>query len=216
MIKIVLILFSILITGCSLKAPANEWQYKSSNAFSSYTKNFLMGNEVLAKNDLSRAIKHSKKSADLTQLAKIYLGECALNISVGIKDDCKKYIDISSLLNDESLNAYYDFISLSIKKEQVKDLPKNYQPYAYNLLKKDYKSANQDILNISKATSSFICASLIKENIDVTTREKMISLASFNGYKKVVLFWLNESLKNNQNQEDIKNIKKKISILTKP
>ena len=214
--KIVLILFSIIITGCSLKTPANEWQYKSSNAFSSYTKNFLMANDVLARNDLSRAIKHAKKSADLTQLAKIYLGECALNISVGIEDDCKKYINISSLVNNDSLNTYYNFINLSIKKEQVKDLPKNYQSYTYNLLKRDYKSANQDIMSISKTTSSFLCASLIKEDIELTTREKIISLASYNGYKRVILFWLNESLKNNQNQKNIKNIRKKISILTKP
>ncbi len=213
--KIFLILFSIIITGCSLKTPANEWQYKSSNAFSSYTRNFLMGNELLAKNDLSRAIKHAKKSADLTQLAKIYLGKCALNISVGIKDDCEKYRDISSLVNDNSLDAYYNLINLSIKKEQVKNLPKNYHSFTKNILKKDYKSANKDILNISKATSSFVCASLIKENIEVATREKIITLASFNGYKKVVLFWLNESLKNNNNQEDIKNIKKKITILTR-
>jgi len=213
--KIFLILFSIIITGCSLKTPANEWQYKSSNAFSSYTRNFLMGNELLAKNDLSRAIKHAKKSADLTQLAKIYLGKCALNISVGIKDDCENYRDISSLVKDNSLDAYYNLINLSIKKEQVKNLPKNYHSFTKNILKKDYKSANKDILNISKATSSFVCASLIKENIEVATREKIITLASFNGYKKVVLFWLNESLKNNNNQEDIKNIKKKITILTR-
>ncbi len=203
----------MIISGCSLKTPTNEWQYKSSTAFSIYTQDFLTGDETLAKNDLTRAVKHAKKSADLTQLAKIYLGECALNIAVGINDDCKNYANISDLVNDDLLNAYYDFIHLSIKKEQIKYLPKDYHSFVYHLVEKDFKSANEDIFNMPKATSSFLCASLMKENIVPSSREKIISLASYNGYKKVVLFWLNESIKNNHNQEDIQKIRKRIYIL---
>lgn len=119
MIKITLLLFSLLISGCSFKTPVNEWQYKSSSAFNMYTKDFLTGDETLAKNDLSRAIMHAKKSADLSQLARIYLGECALNISVGVQESCDKYRSISHLVNDDSLDAYYHLIQLSIKKEQI-------------------------------------------------------------------------------------------------
>jgi len=203
----------MIFSGCSLKTPPNEWQYKSAAAFSRYTQDFLAGNETLAKNDLARAIKHAKKSADLTQLAKIYLGKCALNISVGIDDDCKNYANISDLVNDDMLNAYFDFIHLSLKKEQIPYLPKEYHLFAKNLIKKDFKSANEDIFNMPKATSSFLCASLIKENIDPGSREKIINLASYHGYKKVVLFWLHESIKKNTNQEDRKKIRKRISIL---
>jgi len=213
MIKISFLLFLMIFSGCSLKTPTNEWQYKSSTAFSMYTKDFLTGEETLAKNDLTRAVKHAKKSADMTQLAKIYIGECALNISVGINDNCKNYTNISNLVNNDLLNAYYDFIKLSIKKEQVKYLPKDYHSFAYNLIKKDFKSANEDIFNMPKATSSFLSASLMKENILPSSRKKIISLASYNGYKKVVLFWLNESKKNSHNREDIRKIRKKISIL---
>ena len=213
MIKISFFLFLIIFSGCSLKTPPNEWQYKSSTAFSMYTQDFLTDDETLAKNDLARAVKHAKKSADFTQLAKIYLGECALNISVGINDDCKNYTNISDLVNNDLLHAYYDFIHLSIKKEQVKYLPKDYHSFAYKLIKKDFKSAKEAIFNMPKATSSFLCASLMKEKLDPNSRKKIIHLASYNGYKKVVLFWLHESIKNNYNQEDIQKIRKKVSIL---
>ena len=130
MIKIIFILFSIIIAGCSLKTPTNEWQYKSTAAFSKYTQDFLVGNDSLAKYDLERAVKHAKKSANLNQLARIYLGECALNISVGIQDDCQKYAHISDVVEDNSLHAYYDFLHLSIKKEQIVYLPKDYHSFA--------------------------------------------------------------------------------------
>jgi len=213
MIKISFLLLLIILSGCSLKTPPNEWQYKSSGAFSRYTQDFLTGNETLAKNDLARAIKHAKKSADLTQLAKIYLGECALNISVGIDDACKNYANISDLVDDDMLHAYYDFIRLSLKKEQIPYLPKEYHSFAKSLIKKDFKSANEDIFNMPKATSSLLCASLIKENIDLRSREKIVNLASYHGYKKAVLFWLHESIKKSTDREERKKMRKKISIL---
>ena len=213
MIKTVTILFLIFLSGCSLKTPVNNWQYKSANAYNSYTKNFLSDNEVLAKNDLSRATKHAKKSADLTQLAKVYLGECALNISVGIEDNCEKYRNISSVVNDKELDVYYQFIDSSIKENQVKYLPKRYHSFAYNILKKDFKNANKDILNMKKPLSSFLCAGIIKEKIQRNTIQKIIDLASYRGYKRVVLFWLNESLKHTQNQQELSKIRKKILIM---
>jgi len=211
--KIVTILFLVFLSGCSLKTPANNWQYKSANAYNSYTKNFLSDHEVLAKNDLLRATEHAKQSADLMQLARIYLGECALNISVGIKDSCEKYRDISSVINDKELDAYYHFMNLSMQEKQVKYLPVRYHPFAYNILKKDFKSANKNISNMKKPLSSFLCAAIIRDDIDRDTIKKIIDVASYRGYKRVVLFWLNESLKHAHNQEEIQKVEKKISIM---
>jgi hypothetical protein len=86
--KILLFIFLLQFNGCSFKTPQNKWQFKSVNAFSAYTKNFLSAKDTLAKDDLKRAVNHAKQSANLSQLARIYLGECALNISVGLKDNC--------------------------------------------------------------------------------------------------------------------------------
>ena len=211
--KYILFFSLILLSGCSLKTPPNQWQYKSANAFSSYTKNFLSDNQILANNDLSRAIEHAKKSADFTQLATIYLGECALNISVGIEDNCEKYKHIQELINKQELNAYYSFITLSIKNENIKYLPQQYQEFALSFSKSDFKKANTELLSMEKETSLLLCASLLKNHLDKETRTKIIQTASYHGYKKAVLFWLGESLKNTSDSNEIKNIQKKIAIL---
>jgi DNA primase len=212
MIKI-LILSLIFFTACSFKTPQNEWQYKSANAFNSYTKNFLGSNDILAKSDLDRAIKHAKKSADLTELAKIYLGECALNISVGKSSTCREYQNISELVQNRELQAYYALISLHVKKQQIEFLPQVYREFALHVEREEYKKAELTLLHVEKPISTLLCASLIKERVSNETKENMIKLASFNGYKKVVLFWLDELLKTTFNKKKKENIKKKISIL---
>ena len=211
--KYILFFSLILLSGCSLKTPPNQWQYKSANAFSSYTKNFLSANQVLAENDLNRAIEHAKKSADFTQLATIYLGECALNISVGIDDNCEKYKDIQEFVNDKELDAYYALITKSITNQKIKLLPQQYRAFALSFNKADFKEANAKLLSIEKETSLLLCASLLKNHLDKETRTKIIHKASYHGYKKAVLFWLHESLKNTSNPDEIKSIEKKISIL---
>ena len=212
MIKI-LLLSVLLLSACSFKTPQNEWQYKSANAFNSYTKNFLASNDALAKSDLSRAIKHAKKSAELTELAKIYLGECALNISVGKSSTCREYQNISELVQSRELEAYYALLALHVEKKQIEFLPQAYREFALHVERDEYKKAEFTLLHVEKPISTLLCASLIKEKLSNETKEKMIELASFNGYKKVALFWLDELLKTTTDIKRRENIKKKISIL---
>ncbi len=215
MIKITLTLFILLIlSACSLKTPQNNWQIKSTNAFSSYTQNFLSAHDALAKNDLSRAIKHAKQSANLSQLAKIYLGECALNISAGINDACTKYSKISDLIDDEGLDSYYKLLTHSIEEKHIHFLPNQYKQFTESLIKKDFTKANKEIQSIDKLTSALLCASLIKEKTTQETREKLIESASFSGYKRSVLFWLAESKKTASSPAEIQSLDRKISILT--
>lgn len=204
---------SLLFVGCSFKTPPNQWQYNSTNAFEAYKKDFLSSNDSLAKSDLSRAVKHAKMSSNLRTLSRIYIGECALNISVGQEDECKKFKDIKDLVNDEFLNAYYGLVTFQLKKEQIPLLPKIYQDFVWHVENLEYKEANEDILKMDEATSQLLAASLIKENLSNELRNKMVEVASFHGYKKAVIFWLNE-LKNNTNDKNKKaEISKKISIL---
>ncbi len=214
MIKI--FFFSLIIlsfASCSFKTSPNEWQYKSSNAFNSYIKNFLQSNDGLAKNDLSRAVKHAKKSADLTSLARIYLGECALNISVGKKDTCHKYKEISELIDDNSIDEYYSFITSPINTKEVNLLPSAYRDFALHVKRSEFSKANSDILDMHQTTSMILAAALIKDNIDDKTIDKVIETASFHGYKKVVLFWLNEKIKRTEETTEKDKISKKIHVL---
>jgi len=210
---IFLSLFILVFLGCSFKSPPNEWQYKSVNAFDAYIKDFLSAKDRLATNDLNRAIKHAKQSADLKTLAKIYLGECALNISIGIDDKCNKYQSIANLVDDKKLDAYFNFIRLNLDKLDVDALHENYKDFALYLLKNDKTKAKKTLLFIKKPTSKLLAAALIKDDLDNYTREEVLKNASFLGYKKSVLFWLNEIKRHTYNKEQLRKITKKIEII---
>lgn len=213
MIKISILFFTLLLfSACSFKSPQNDWQYKSVSALESYTKNFLSANDAMAKNDLIRAINHAKQGADIKTLSRIYLTKCALNISVGIKDECLEYQNISHLYRDSNLDAYFAFIEKKSDYD-IEKLDIHYQEFASKLKLQDYSAAQDKITKISKVTSKLLAASLIRENLTSKTIDEMISLASFNGYKKSALFWLNEKLFYTKDIDERENLIKIIEVL---
>lgn len=181
----------IILSACSYSKPKNEWQHKSASNFSQYSKHFYHDEKSLAKSDFSRAVSNAKKSADLSTLARIYLGECALNISVGIEDKCIKYQNIQELHKDKELEMYYAYITGSAKKEECS--PKN-------------------LFEIASISSQLLCASLIQNELSKNDIKKLIEVTSFHGYKRVVVFWLEES-KKYANDDELRKINKKIKIL---
>lgn len=211
---IVFLFLSTIFQGCSLKSPKNQWEYNSANAFNSYTKSFLSSQNELAKDDLKRAIKYAKQSANLEQLARIYIGVCALNNSVGIKDTCNKYTQIKELINSLEIEAYY--LMLRNEVVQLQYLPKQYQAFLKYKIEKKYELAFKTIKHMEQETSQFIAASLIKEQLKESDINYLIQKASFYGYKKIVLFWLQNLFKlyekeNNEEKKEL--ILKKIMIL---
>jgi hypothetical protein len=205
---------SLLFLGCSFQPDPNLWQKRSTTAFNNYQKDFLENNMLLAKSDLNRAVDNAKMSANLTQLAKIYLGECALNISVGESNECKKYQNVESLVNRKELNAYYHLLRGSLGVDDIENLPKSYQRFATALLEKNYVKANREVFVFKRATSSLLSAQLLGDKLESKSRVKVLELASYYGYKKSVLFWLKESKKYVKSENELENICKKISILT--
>ncbi len=211
--KIVSLFLLFFFAGCSLKTPPNQWQYNSANAFESYKTNFLSGRDVSAKSDLARAISHAKSSAQLQTLGRIYLGECALAISVAEKSQCEKYKDIQELTHDASLDAYYNFLTHQLTQEQIVNLPKKYQDFALHKQNLQFKEANADILKMDEVSSKLLAAALIKEHLTPALRDAMLESASFYGYKKAVLFWLHEAKNNTQDTNKKSELEKKISLL---
>ena len=186
--RILFISFSMFfITACSIKTPIDQWKHQSISAFNSYKTNFLSGNSLVASNDLKRAKNHAKQSGNLNTLARIYLGECALNITVGGEYSCKSFKDISTLVNNSNLNEYYNFITKKSKK---------YTNYKYQ--------------NI---TSKLLLSALNKKDLTREEINNTINLSSQYGYKKVTLFWLSQALKISKNKNEYMKISKKILIL---
>lgn len=211
--KLSFVLIILMLGGCSFQSPKNEWQVKSTNAYASYTQNFLIGNDLMAKNDLSRAVKHAKQSADLTQLSTIYLGKCALNISVGVDDNCDEYKEVSDLINNKQLDAYYHLLTASLEPKHIAYLPKQYKKFSEILTNNNLVELDKNILSMEKTTSKILAASLAKDKLTQSTKKEISKIASYHGYKKVVLFWLEESKKTSSNSNEIENINRKISIL---
>ncbi len=203
----------LLFQGCSSKSPDNKWEYNSANAFASFSKNFLTDNQEIAQDDLERSIKYAKQSANLEQLSRIYLGECALNISIGIKDKCNKYFEIEELVESSELKAYFLMLQNSLEKKQIKRLPSQYQYFSQYKYEKKYDLSFNAIKNMEQSSSKFVAASLIKEHISKSQIEYLIEKSSFYGYKKIVLFWLNHLRKIEDNKDEKKKIIKKIMIL---
>ena len=183
---------TLFFSACSLKTPENLWQHKSANAFHAYVKDFMSGEDILAKHDLHRAVQQAKRSADFTSLAKVYLGKCALNISVGIADRCKEYESISHLVNTKELSNYYGIITKTSK-------------------------VNPDtILDTTKVTSILLNGALKKEQINDEQRAKLLQLASYYGYKKAVIFWLEESKKHTNDKIKKEFFQEKIEVIKSP
>lgn len=216
MIRLVFLTSLVLFfAACSFQSPPNNWQYKSSNAFESYNKNFLQGHTIMAKNDLARAQEHARMSADLSMLARIYLGKCALNKAVGREDSCQEYLELSPLLDSNSLDAYYNFLHNKSNAEDREKLPKQYQEFAKYLALKEYAKAFDAIVSMQSISSQLIAASLVREHLSENQKEKIVQIASFYGYKQGVLFWLEEIKASSDDLEKIKLLEHKISILKK-
>lgn len=216
MIQISALLFTLFwFWGCSFESPPNQWQYNSANTFDSYTKNFLQGKEDLATNDLRRAQEHARMSADLRTLAQIYLGKCALNIAVGRRDGCEQYLQIAPALQENSLQSYYALLQKNIAQERIQALPKRYKEFAQALQIQNYNKAFEAILSMDQISSQLVAAALIREDLTTQQIEKMIEKSSFYGYKKAVLFWLEQLKAADTDPQRLVEIERKIHILTK-
>ena len=207
---IIIFLFTL---GCSFQAPERQWQIRSKSAFNSYTTNFLSGHSVMATNDLNRAIKHINVTADLNKLAKLYLSVCALNIAVGINDQCNDYLELQDLVNNKKLFSYYNLLQNKLDTKDIINLPLHYQAYAKNVINHEYIKAFKALELMNKPNSRFVAAGIIKNKLTSSQRDKLIQDASFYGYKKIVIFWLEQSLKLSDDFNEKKHLMKKIKIL---
>ena len=203
---------SIFFLGCSFNTPPNAWQHKSASAFHSYTQNFLQGHEALARNDLDRARSHAKMSADLSQLARIELGKCALHIAVGIDDTCLEYVALEEIVDSAQLDAYYALLRKRITKEQIAYLDDSYSTFAQAYRIGDYKEAIAQLHAIEKPSSKIIAAALIQKHLSYEEQEQILSFVSFYGYKKAAIFWLKSLLKQSDGTQKSL-LSKKLQIL---
>lgn len=216
-VKISIIIMVLLaLISCSSKPKPYAWRANSASAFSSYTQSFLKDDYITAKSELDSAIEYAKSSANLEQLASIYLGKCALNHAVGIKDNGKQYQSIAHLLHSPALDAYYHLIHGSLTSQHIALLPPQYQAFATAKLNANYTKAFDAILAMDRVSSKLIATVLIKNYLTTHQRAQILDIASQYGYKKAVIFWLKEQHRHTTDQQSKKIIMQKIGVIEKP
>ncbi len=210
----IFILFIILIfAGCSFKTPPNQWEYNSTSAYNSYEKYFLSNQDILAKSYINTAITNAKQSANLNQLARVYISACALNMSIEQTNYCKEYESIRDLVLSKELDIYFQMLNQKLNKIQIEYLPKQYQSFYRNFLLKKYDLAFKDLTSMEQITSKFIAASLIREQLTNVQVNYLIDTASTYGYKKLVIYWLKKQFEKELDTDKKQLISKKIEIL---
>lgn len=210
-----LVILLLFFTGCSFKAEQKDtWRKNASNAFDSYSNYYLQDETTLASSSLKEAIGSAKNSANLSPLSKIYLGTCALHVAVLIDDECLEYNQIKDILKEkDSSESYYNMLQKNYDNIDLKSLPPQYSDFVKAMEKKDYRSAFKAIQTIQKTSSKLIAASLMKEHLSKKEIHYIIDEASFSGYKKAVIRWL-EFLKEKSNDAEKQKIQKLLNILT--
>ena len=212
-LRFVVLFVTAFFVGCSVSTPPNQWQYKSTNSFNSFKKNFLEGNDLLAEVELKRAISKASSSADLKQLARVYLGACALHKAVGLEDDCKEYKKIQNLLEDKKLDNYYFFINKEFDKVDKRALEERYRPFVEALQEKKIQNAVDIALKEKDPLKKLMMISLLGDKASLTLIDDGIKLLSYYGYKKGVITLLKMKLKGLSDEQQKRNIQKKIEIL---
>lgn len=213
MMKSLLVVLVLLFSACSMEPVPNSWEYKSSSYFESYKKNFLYDKEILAEADLESAEAYAKRGADVTQLASIYLGKCALNIAVGADDECKEYLEIEDLVSCPRIKNYYKMLQKDFDTLDIKMLPSKYRDLIRAMQKQDAQELNSIVQKMDDPVSQLLAISLSADLISKETLEKAIESSSFHGYKKGTISLLHKLELQTEDYREKELIKKKLDVL---
>ena len=205
----------ILLGGCTVKSPDNAWRHYAAASAEQAERYFLEGKPLLAKSAFRRAETHASQSADLGALARIQLQQCALNRAVLLGDDCEEYAKLAPLMHDDTLSSYHALLNGSLKEENIADLPRRYRDFARALAGRNSEKIRKAVTETKPATSMMVAASLAQEHLDDATVESVIDRASYFGYKRAVIAWMEYLAQTTADARKRDLLRQKIEVLTK-
>lgn len=215
-----LMIFSILLIGCSSSKPVPDWTNASFNQLDNYKKNYLSGREGIAEVYFNRAVDEVKRSGDLEILARIYLTKYAVQISVLEAFDDGEYIRIDTVAPVSQNRNFYNFLKGSFDKLDEGMLPSKYDGFLSAFRKGNVEGIANEISSMDDPLSKLITIGLLvqKNKYDERILQIAIATASYNGWKKALLVYLGrlqsfyEKIKE---PEKAANIEQRINILKK-
>ena len=212
--KMALFIATVLfISGCSTQSPPNRWQYQSTNSYKNFERYYLEHKTTLAAMEFDRARTYATQSADLRSLARIELSRCALKFALLEPFECREFENVSGLIEDEELSAYYAFLKGDISSQALPSLPLQYRKITAALAGNDRAELNRRVLEIEPLTSRMIAAAKVKGALEEATIEKIVHDLSHHGYKHGVIVWLDFWITRTQNDEKRRLLQHKRDIL---
>ncbi|MEA3372607.1 MAG: hypothetical protein U9Q62_02835 [Campylobacterota bacterium] len=210
---ILTVVLLIMTAGCSTKRPDDAWRYNTATAYKYAEQYFLEDKTALAKSEYNQAESYAKQSADLTPLTRLYLSKCALNRSVLLEDACDEYQSIAHHSDDPSLSSYFALLNQNVRQEEISALPSQYRSFAKAYLAKNRHAIQKSIADIEPLTSQMIAASTARSYLDDMTIEMIIERASYFGYKRAVIAWMQQLIDTTDDDKKAALLKQKLSVL---
>ena len=212
--KVISLLFFALLSACSFQQPQNAWQYKAVTAFEKYQDYYLENRAILADSERKKAINFAKQSAHLNTLARVYLGDCAIQFAALNKSDCSAYQKVAPLIDDPELSAYFHLLSGQLSQTDISQLPENYRGFARTLLQKSTARLQDEILLIPELTSRLIAASIAKPSLNLNIIRTLIDQTALRGYQLASIRWMTYLAEITPDPHESQQLKDKIALMT--
>ena len=213
-LKVLSLFFLTLISACSFQQPQNAWQYKAVTAFEKYQDYYLENRVILADSERKKAISFAKQSAHLNTLARVHLGDCAIQFAALNPSDCAAYQKVAPLIDDPELKAYFHLLSGQLSQADIAQLPENYREFAKALLQKSNNQLAEEILRIPELTSRLIAASIAKPSLNLNTIRILIDQTALRGYQLASIRWMTYLAQITPDPQESQQLKDKIAIMT--
>ncbi len=181
----------VWLGGCGGKT-THAWKGQTQSYFERYQKMMLKGESLQAEYYLKDSLKEAKNSPDITTLAKIYLGACAMEKAMMRQSGCASFLSVEALIADPKLSAYKKML-LGETVGQSTLLGKYEALYE---VRSDKEAALGELKSLDTIYAKAVGAAVIKDAGAVSEAlcRYMVDEASSQSMKGLMLLWKKEGV----------------------
>jgi hypothetical protein len=217
---IILLIFIISLLGCGGSKQIPDWIKASFNELENYKKNYLSGKDRIAELQFNKAVDEIKKSGNLEILGRAYLTKYAVHVAVIEAFDDGEYLRIDAIQPVLQTRTFYSFLKGSFDTVDQRLLPQQYDGFLRAFRKGKIEDIAYEISKIEDPLSKLIAIGLLvkKNTYDEGILKIAIDTASYNGWKRALLVYLNKLQSFYEMKKETQkaaNIEKKIQLIKK-
>jgi hypothetical protein len=203
-----LITVVLLLSGCTSRTLAPEWQSQAHAALTLYTGAYLSGNSRVADLEFDRARAQIARTGRLDLMARIELLRCATQVASLELTACAAYQALAGDAPPED-QAYASFITGNWASLDAKRLPQPYQGLVQHSQAQAKHQAglipapppgHDTLVQIEDPLARLVAAGSLIQREVLTSRDidLAVETASRQGWRRPLLAWLGVQLKHQQ------------------